>query len=314
MNIRKVDLPKEKYDIKCPYEMKAELIVVHNTYNDASAENEVAYMHRNNYQVSYHYAVDDKEVIQCLPLNRNGWHSGDGAFGNGNRCGIGIEICYSKSGGERFDKAEINATKLIAQLLFERKWGIEKVKKHQDFDGQNCPHRTLEKGWARFLNMVQAELNALKGAETKKEVADPNRSTGALFTCTGLWTQANGGKWYPSSQLIYGKGDYTIGKVHKGAEHPYEALKNGAIVGFANDKCIDDEPTLPSGVKQATTPVKKTLKVGMKATPIKAVTYDGVKVISEVTKKRWTVIEIKGKRVVLGDDLNTAFHLDNLKY
>jgi N-acetylmuramoyl-L-alanine amidase len=312
MNIRVIECPKNKYDIKCPYEMKAELIAVHNTYNDASAENEITYMHRNDNLVSFHYAVDDKEAIQGLPLNRNGFHAGDGAFGNGNRSAIAIEICYSKSGGERFDKAEINATKLIAKLLHERNWGIERVKKHQDFDGKNCPHRTLAKGWARFLNMVQAELNVLKGkpTEKKKEVADPNRSTGALFTCTGLWTQANGGKWYPSSQLLYGKGDYTIGKVHKGAKHPYEALKNGAIVGFANDKCIDDEPTLPSGVASA----KKTLSVGMKATPITRKSYEGVTCIAEVTQKRWTVIDIKGNRVVLGDGLNTAFHIDNLKY
>lgn len=312
MNIRILDLPKEKYDIKCPYEMKAEYVVVHNTYNDASANNEATYMQRNDNLVSFHYVVDDVEAIQCLPLDRNGWHAGDGAFGNGNRCGLAVEICYSKSGGDRFTKAEINATKLIAQLLYERKWGVERVKKHQDFDGKNCPHRTLSLGWTRFLNMVQAELDALKGKKTTK-AHDPSRSTGALFTCTGLWTQANGGTWYPASKLLYGKGDYTIGKVHEGTEHPYEALRNGAIVGFANDKCIDDEPTLPSGMKQ-TAPVKRALSVGMKATPIKAVSYEGVKLISSVTKKAYTVVQITDKRVVLGDGLNTAFNIDNLKW
>lgn len=70
-------------------------------------------------------------------------------------------------------------------------------------------------------------------------------STGTPFTCTGLWTQANGGKWYPASSLTYGKGDYKIGKVYKGAQHPYEALRNGSVIGFANDKCIDDEPSAP---------------------------------------------------------------------
>lgn len=58
----------------------------------------------------------------------------------------------------------------------------------------------------------------------------------------------------------------------------------------------------------------KTLKEGMKATPKKAVSYDGVKLISDVTKNKYTVIEIKEKRVVLGDGLNTAFNIDNLKY
>ncbi len=36
-------------------------ITVHNTYNDASAENEIAYMIRNDNEVSFHFAVDDKE-------------------------------------------------------------------------------------------------------------------------------------------------------------------------------------------------------------------------------------------------------------
>ena len=37
-----------KYSIKCPYQMTPEYITVHNTANDASAENEIAYMNNNN--------------------------------------------------------------------------------------------------------------------------------------------------------------------------------------------------------------------------------------------------------------------------
>ncbi|WP_373691010.1 peptidoglycan recognition protein family protein, partial [Pseudomonas aeruginosa] len=87
-------------------------MTIHNTSNDASAANEVAYMLSNNNQTSYHYAVDDKEAVQAIPLNRNAWHAGDGGSGTGNRKSIGIEICYSKSGGSRFDKAEKNAAYL----------------------------------------------------------------------------------------------------------------------------------------------------------------------------------------------------------
>ncbi|KAA8502017.1 hypothetical protein FNY66_04525 [Mediterraneibacter catenae] len=67
------------------------------------------------------------------------------------------------------------------------------------------------------------------------------------------------------------------------------------------------------GVKSSGT-AKKTLKVGMKAKPKTAVSYDGVKLISSVTKKYYKVIEIKGSRVVLGDSLNTAFNISNLTY
>lgn len=149
---------KDKYSIKCPNPMTAEFIVVHNTANDASAENEIKYMITNNNQVSYHYAVDDEMVIQGLPVDRNAWACGDGSNGKGNRKGIQIEICYSKSGGVRFENAEKNAAKFIAQLLKERGWGVDKVKKHQDFANKYCPHRTLDKGWASFVNMVKDYL------------------------------------------------------------------------------------------------------------------------------------------------------------
>lgn len=148
----------DNYSIKCPYSMTAEFIVVHNTANDASAENEVAYMIGNKNQVSFHYAVDDQEVVQGIPITRNAWHAGDGN-GEGNRKGISIEICYSKSGGTRFDQAEKNAAHFIATLLRERGWGIEKVKKHQDFRNKYCPHRTLDKGWNGFIQMIKSYLD-----------------------------------------------------------------------------------------------------------------------------------------------------------
>lgn len=159
MQVRKMLIPRSKYSIKSPYAMKPEFYVVHNTANDASASNEIAYMTRNDNKVSYHYAVDDREVVQGIPENRNAWHAGDGGSGAGNRKGIGIEICFSKSGGSRFIEAEKLAAKFIANGLKAKSWGIDRVKKHQDFSGKYCPHRTLDMGWDRFLNMIKAEMN-----------------------------------------------------------------------------------------------------------------------------------------------------------
>ena len=81
--------------------------------------------------------------------------------------GFKFEICYSKSGGARFDAAEKNAARFIAQLLKERGWGVDKVKKHQDFSNKYCPHRTLDIGWASFVNMVKDYLNELNAPATK---------------------------------------------------------------------------------------------------------------------------------------------------
>ncbi len=158
MNIRKVECPKNKIKLKCPYSMTPTRIVIHNTANDAPAKNEISYMHSNNKEVSFHIAVDDLEAVQGIDLNRNTWNAGDGN-GKGNREGIAIEICYSKSGGERWLKAVDNAAQVTAQLLEQYGWGIDKVTKHQDYNGKHCPHRILDEyGWDNFLNLVRAKM------------------------------------------------------------------------------------------------------------------------------------------------------------
>ena len=179
VNIRQDLVSSSKYSIKCPYSMIPEFIVVHNTANDASANNEITYMKNNNNKVSFHYAVDDVEIVQGIPENRNAWHAGDGGSGQGNRKGIAIEICYSKLGGEKFDKAEENAAEFIASKLKEKGWGIEKVKKHQDFANKYCPHRTLDLGWDRFLNKIRNYL----GQETEVE----NNNQGGEFDMPKVW-------------------------------------------------------------------------------------------------------------------------------
>lgn len=169
VSVREIEMPVHMYSIKCPFYMTPEGITVHNTANDACAENEVKYMQDNFNQVSYHIAVDDREAVIGVPLNRNAWHAGDGS-GTGNRKTIGVEICYSLSGGERFIKAEQNAAALIAEMLKERGWGIDRVYKHQDWSKwKKCPHRTIDMGWDRFLDMVRDELKLLGVVEKADE-------------------------------------------------------------------------------------------------------------------------------------------------
>lgn len=179
-------ISKDKYSLKCPYKMTSTRIVVHNTANDASARNEIKYMESNNRETSFHYAVDDKEVVQGIPLDRISWNAGDGAKGKGNREGISIEICYSKSGGARFEQA-----------------------------GKYCPHRTLDKGWDRFLKMVEAE-----------------RKTSFLVrvTADALNYRAGAGVQYKINGTITDKGTYTIVEVNNG----WGRLKSGA--GWINLK------------------------------------------------------------------------------
>ena len=161
MEIVKNLVSSTKHAIKCPYNMEPTRIVVHNTANNASAASEINYMINNDNQVSFHFAVDDRQIVQGIPLDRNAWHAGDGTQGIGNREGIAIEICYSKDDADinKFLAAERLAAEFIASLLKERNWDISKVTKHQDYSGKYCPHRTLDLGWERFLNMIREYMN-----------------------------------------------------------------------------------------------------------------------------------------------------------
>lgn len=137
-------IPTSLYKLKAPFTMKPQYVTIHNTYNDASALNEVAYMTRNASPVSYHVAIDDKYAVQAIPFTRNAWHAGDGN-GPGNRKSIGIEICYSKSGGQRYKEAEANAIDYVAHVLKQYGWGVDRVKWHRDWSGKDCPHRILRR-------------------------------------------------------------------------------------------------------------------------------------------------------------------------
>ena len=72
--------------------------------NGANARMHAAYVKNPSTSVSWHYTVDDEQIIyQHLPTNEIGWHAGDGGTGQGNRESIGIEICVNSDG--QFAKA-----------------------------------------------------------------------------------------------------------------------------------------------------------------------------------------------------------------
>lgn len=196
MKIIRMMCPESKYSIKCPYDMEAEYITVHNTANKASAKAEISYMIGNNNKVSYHDAIDDEEVVHSIEYNRNTWNAGDGKNGTGNRKSISIEICHSTNPDEdKFLKAEKLSAKYIAYLLKQRNWGIDRVKKHQDWSGKYCPHKTLDLGWERFLNMIRAELGETQTEEEeKKEASKPSN----------IVKNSRVGEWQSIMNKVYG--------------------------------------------------------------------------------------------------------------
>lgn len=183
VKIRQNLVDTEKYGIKCPHEIKPAGITIHNTANNASAENEIAYMRRNDNEVSFHYAVDDIEIVQGILENRNAWHAGD-KNGPGNMTTIAIEICYSTGDKDKFEKAQKNAAEFTAAKLKEYGWEIDKIYPHKHWSGKHCPHRTLDDyGWDYFIDLVKSFLNPKVEQEKKP-----------LYRVRKSWTDAKSQK------------------------------------------------------------------------------------------------------------------------
>ncbi|NVP35967.1 N-acetylmuramoyl-L-alanine amidase family protein [Listeria monocytogenes] len=238
-------VPSSKYGIKAPNTMKAKKITVHNTYNDASSQNETDYCKNNNNEVSFHVAVDDKEAIQVIPFNRNAWHCGDGGNGYGNRNTIGVEACYSKSGGAKYKAAEKNTIKYIAGLCVQQNIIATKdtIKKHQDWSGKYCPHRILaDKRWPA---VQQAIIDEYKRITSK----NPNRHDGKVVDSVPMLPKMD----FKSSPVrMYKAGSSLL--VYEHNKYWYKAYLNDKLCYIYKSFCVangkkDSKGRIPVKIK-----------------------------------------------------------------
>lgn len=227
-----VTSPK-RWEALAPYSMNPTEITFHNTYNDASALNEVKNVYNNSTGTSFHTAVDDKEVQQVIPFNRNAWHSGDGGSGAGNRKSIGVEICYSKSGGERYRKAELNAIDHISDLMVKFNIPISRVKTHQERNGKYCPHRMLDEGRvAWFKNECdKAYQTKLKGGNTVEKKLKWVMKTGGLGVSYAQEVMNKLAEFNTRGSLVY-EGDGIFYVISEPVE---DRNKLGALYWYTND-------------------------------------------------------------------------------
>lgn len=231
MHIVNMVMPQRKYNLKCPYLMEDwDYIGVHNTANDASAKAEISYMIGNNYSTSFHGAIDDKMIVLGVPFNRNTFACGDGRNGPGNRKTLNFEICYSKSGGPRFDAAEELAAEYFAFLLKSKGRGIERLRRHYDYSKKYCPHRTMDLGWERFLNKVRKYLYA---GELKYEVHVENigwqgeKKDGELAGTEGKSLRTEAIKIFSDEPLQY--------RVHMADKGWGDWVPNGCMAGTVGE-------------------------------------------------------------------------------
>ncbi|MCM3746511.1 N-acetylmuramoyl-L-alanine amidase [Paenibacillus pasadenensis] len=142
--------------------MQAETITIHNTGNAKStAANERSWLTNpgNTRQASYHIVIDEREAVECIPLTEHAWHAGDGSGArSGNRTSIGIEICESGN----YAKTLVNAAELVAKMLQERGWGVDRLRRHFDWSGKICPRLMYDggkwTGWEAFKAMVHSKI------------------------------------------------------------------------------------------------------------------------------------------------------------
>ena len=133
-------------------------IVIHETANTnkgANAERHALLQYNGNSRfASWHYTVDDKEIVQSFDDNAQCWHAGNRYY---NENSIGIEICVNEDGN--FKKAVENAAKLVRYLMKKYNIPESRVIQHNAASGKNCPAnlRNGKKGitWTDFKRMLQ---------------------------------------------------------------------------------------------------------------------------------------------------------------
>ncbi len=140
--------------------MSPQTLTIHSTANlKSTAQNERDNLARidNKASVGFHIVVDEKEAIECVPLNEIAWHAGDGYNGMGNRTSIGLEICESGNRQKTID----NVVVVTAKILKERGWGVDRLRRHYDWSKKSCPRILMAdnwKLWHDFVKRVKIEL------------------------------------------------------------------------------------------------------------------------------------------------------------
>ena len=136
---------------------KCKYITIHETGNKNKSANALFHAKYINSgsSTTWHYTVDDKEIIQHFEDNAQCWHCGDGK-GDGNLNSIGIEMCINSDGD--FNKTIENTIKLVRYLMNKYNIPIENVVQHNKWSGKNCP-ANIRSGkpitWDEFINKIR---------------------------------------------------------------------------------------------------------------------------------------------------------------
>src|SRR5690606_22539318 len=157
-----VDLLPVGHALRPGARIEPRYITVHSTANTNKGADALAHARylRNGAggrKVSWHYTVDDRRIVQHLPIDEMGWHAGTPA---GNQFSIGIEICENADGDA--ETAVDLAARLVAHLCRILGLGLDAVVPHQHWSGKHCPRLILDRpgGWQGFIGLVAAHMSS----------------------------------------------------------------------------------------------------------------------------------------------------------
>lgn len=148
MQIRQA-LLKQGHRVRPGDKLTANYLTIHSTGNPSStADSERRWLDNpdNKREASWHICIDATEIVQAIPFTEVAWHAG-----SGNSQSIGIEICESGNRAATLAKA----AECVADMLIERGWGIDRLRRHYDWTQKNCPSIFMANNWAGWIDFKQ---------------------------------------------------------------------------------------------------------------------------------------------------------------
>ena len=178
-----------KYNQSPRYGEDVKNLVIHYVGAISSAKNNCKYFKGGNRKASAHLFCD-KEIWQCIPLDKAAWHCGGGLQDTGtkmvegnkgaslhgkckNANSIGIELCCTRDSRGRIvpsEEAIKTAIPLVQWLMEEYNIPASRVVRHFDVTAKHCPNGYVSKTeWAKLhKRLTGGKTSSVKNTTAKK--------------------------------------------------------------------------------------------------------------------------------------------------
>lgn len=202
-------------------------LVIHWTANtnrgaDAVANRNYFENHPEN-KVSAHYIVDDWQVVQCVPEDEMAYHVGAKSYtaralkelsAYPNDCTIGIETCVNSDAD--FSKTYANLVEFTASVLKRRGWDVDRLWRHYDVTGKDCPRFFVvdataktygfagaAAGWEQFKRHVALQLAIEEVASMFRDVSETHWAKASIerLANLGIFKGDDQGRFNPDKPI-----------------------------------------------------------------------------------------------------------------